>query len=305
MKLGIAGVVLFIAAYVASNFFYAAAGRGPHDLTQGRPMPDGTTVTANLQDVQQSNTVLLANLILVPGPALLDPRTHGLIEDLSVVVTSAVSPTKRSWSKGMVPGEFPVPLTIAGAVTDWPFDHYVSGPITVEVFRGDNPVPERASVTFADRLAGWRIDIETTDNSGAVAPYRVELERSPSTKTFAVVILAVLVALAGMGLFVAVQTARDKRKFQPPMTTWYAAMLFAVVPLRNALPNAPPFGAEVDVRVVLWVIVVLVVSMLIYITCWWRHLAPEQPAKPERPQEPEQPHEPEKPAKPAEPASSS
>ncbi len=289
MKLGIAGVVLFIAAYVASNFFYAAAGHGPHDLTQGHPMPDGTTVTMDLQEVQQSNTILLANLTIVPGPALLDPRTHDLTQDLSVVVTSAASPTKRSWSKGMVPGGFPVPLSISGAVTDWPFDHYFSGPITVEIFRGDNPMPERAAVTFADRLAGWRIDISTTDNSSAVAPCRVELERSPSTKTFAVVILAVLVALAGMGLVVAVQTARDKRRFQPPMTTWYAAMLFAVVPLRNALPNAPPFGAAVDVRVVLWVIVVLVLSMLIYITCWWRHLAPEQPEQPEQPEEPEEP----------------
>ncbi len=300
MKLGIAGVLLFVAAYVASNFVYASAGRGPHDLTQGRPMPDGTTITIDLQEVQQSNTVLVTNLAIVPGPALLDPRTHDLTQDLSVVITSAASPTKRSWSKGMVPSSFPVPLSIAGAVTDWPFDHYLSGPITVEVFRGDNPVPERAAVTFADRLAGWRIDILTTDNSGALAPVRVELERSPSTKTFAVVILAVLVALAGMGLFVAVQTARDKRKFQPPMTTWYAAMLFAVVPLRNALPNAPPFGAEVDVRVVLWVIVVLVLSMMIYISCWWRHLAPEKPEEPEKPEKPEK-----QPPKPAEPAATS
>ena len=293
MKLGIVGVLLFIAAYVTSNFFYAGAGRGPHDLTQGRPMPDGTMVSMDLQEVQQSNTVLLANLTIVPGPALLDPRTHDLTQDLGVVVTSAASPTKRSWSKGMLPGSFPVPLSIQGAVTDWPFDHYLSGPMTVEIFRGDNPMPERASVTFADRLAGWRIDISSTDKSTALAPYRVELERSPSTKTFAVVIIGVLVALAGMGLFVAVQTARDKRNFQPPMTTWYAAMLFAVVPLRNALPNAPPFGAEVDVRVVLWVIVVLVLSMMIYISCWWRHLAPEQPQTPAQP------------AKPAEPAASS
>jgi uncharacterized membrane protein HdeD (DUF308 family) len=115
------------------------------------------------------------------------------------------------------------------------------------------------------------------------------LQRSAGTVAFAVVIVGVLVTLAGIALFVAVQTARDKRKFQPPMTTWYAAMLFAVVPLRNALPNAPPFGSWIDVRVVLWVIVVLVLSMAMYITCWWRHTAPE----------PEQP-EPEKPPEPAE-----
>jgi hypothetical protein len=33
---------------------------------------------------------------------------------------------------------------------------------------------------------------------------------------------------------------------------------------------------------VLWVLVVLVISMLLYIACWWRHLRPEaeQPTPP-------------------------
>jgi hypothetical protein len=59
------------------------------------------------------------------------------------------------------------------------------------------------------------------------------------------------------------------------MTTWYAAMLFAVVPLRNALPGSPPFGAWIDVTVVLWVILALAMSMLLYIACWWRDLRPD------------------------------
>ncbi|GFG63122.1 DUF4436 domain-containing protein [Mycobacterium kubicae] len=276
MKVGLAGLLLFIVAYFASTSLYGSAGKGPHDLTQGQPTSDGTTVTIDLQDVAQSNTVLLTNLAIAPGPALLDPRTHGLTEELSVVVTSTATPTKRSWSKDMLPGTFPVPLTLSGDVANWPFDHYLSGPVTVELFRGPDQVPERAAVTFVDRLAGWQITIPAPSTSDGLAPYRVQLRRSAGTVAFAVVIVGVLVALAGVGLLVAVQTARDKRKFQPPMTTWYAAMLFAVVPLRNALPNAPPFGSWIDVRVVLWVIVVLVLSMLIYITCWWRHLAPEK-----------------------------
>ena len=47
------------------------------------------------------------------------------------------------------------------------------------------------------------------------------------------------------------------------------------MPLRNALPDSPPFGSWIDVTIVLWVIVVLVISMLIYISCWWRHLRPD------------------------------
>jgi Domain of unknown function (DUF4436) len=44
----------------------------------------------------------------------------------------------------------------------------------------------------------------------------------------------------------------------------------AVVPLRNALPGSPAFGRWIDLTIVLWVLVALVVSMLLYIAAWWR-----------------------------------
>jgi hypothetical protein len=47
------------------------------------------------------------------------------------------------------------------------------------------------------------------------------------------------------------------------------------VPLRNALPGLPPFGGWIDITIVLWVLVVLVISMLLYITCWWRQMRPD------------------------------
>jgi hypothetical protein len=275
MTFGIVGVVVFIAAYVATVALYASAGMGqPRQVTEGHPAPDGTMVTLDLKDVHSIDGELIANVTVSPGPGLLDPVTHDLTQDLSVVVTSAVTPTKRTWSKGMLPGVFPVSLTLTGDVTHWPFDDYHSGPITVELFRGAAPLPQRASVRFIDRLRGWRVDVSGASNANEPPPYDVEVQRSPTTGAFAAAIVGVLILLAGLGLVVAVQTVRGRRKFQPPMTTWYAAMLFSVVPLRNALPDSPPIGWWVDVTVVLWVIVVLAISMLLYICCWWRDLKP-------------------------------
>jgi hypothetical protein len=131
-------------------------------------------------------------------------------------------------------------------------------------------VPERANVTFIDRLAGWKVQVNRVNSASALAPYEVDLQRSASTLIFALVILCIFVAIAAVGLFVAIQTTRDPRRFQSPMTTWYAAMLFAVVPLRNALPGSPAFGSWIDLTIVLWVLVALVVSMLLYIAAWWR-----------------------------------
>jgi uncharacterized protein DUF4436 len=281
--IGVIAVIVLIAAYVSTIAVYSHTACGcPHQVTEGQPAADGTTVTIDLQELQSMKGALNGDVTIAPGPGLLDPVTRGLKEDLTIAVHSAVTPTKRTWSKGVVPGVFPVSLTIAGDPSDWPFDTYHSGPVTVDLVRGGAQVPERVPVTFVDRVPGWRVEIPSPGKADVPEQYRVTVYRSPSTAVFASVILVVMVALAGIGLFVAVQTARNRRKFQPPMTTWYAAMLFAVMPLRNALPDSPPIGSWIDVTVVLWVIVLLVSAMLLYINCWWRHLRPdaEQPAPP-------------------------
>jgi Domain of unknown function (DUF4436) len=278
MRFGIIGLVAFIGAYVASILLYVNGGMGhPHQIADTSVSGDGTTVTVDIEEIQSDNSVLVANLTISPGPALLDPLTHNLREDLSVVVTSVVTAGKRTWPKGTLPDVFRVSLTLAGDVADWPLDRYRSGPIKVDLFSGAAQVPERATVTLVDRLLGWKVDVAPVGKADSLEQYRVHLYRSQSTVAFGVVMLGVLIALAGLALFVAVQTVRGRRKFQPPMTTWYAAMLFAVMPLRNALPDSPPFGSWIDITVVIWVIVVLVISMALYISCWWRHLRPDEP----------------------------
>ncbi|MGB9302114.1 MAG: DUF4436 domain-containing protein [Mycobacterium sp.] len=279
-RFGIIGVLTFIVAYIGSIVVYVDSGMGqPHVIaTEGASTPDGTTVTVDIEAIQSDNSVLRANISVSPGPALLDPVTHGLKDDLSLTVTSLVNASKHAWPKGTLPDVFAVSGTLTGDVADWPLDQYQSGPIDIELFSGAAQVPHPAAVILVDRLLGWRVDATHDANAGAHGSYQLNLGRTLSTAAFGLVILAVLIALAVLGLFVATQTRRDRRKFQPPMTTWYAAMLFAVMPLRNALPDAPPFGAWIDITVVLWVIVALVISMAIYISCWWRHLKPDKPS---------------------------
>lgn len=273
-KTGVVVVAVLVSAYIGIVALFAGTGLGrPHPIRDGRAAADGTTVTMDVEELQPVKGVLTVNLAVVPGAELLDPLTHGLKDDLGVAVTSTVTPVKRTWSKGGVPGVFQVPLTIGGDPRNWPFDSYHTGPISVELYYGAQP-PQRVSVSFVDRIPGWKVDVPFTDDTAAPGPYRVSLHRSASTAAFASVIVIVLVTIAGLALFVALQTLRGRRSFQPPMTTWYAALLFSVVPLRNALPDPPPIGFWIDVTVVLWVIVTLVLSMTIYIYCWWRHLPP-------------------------------
>lgn len=268
------GVVVFVAGYAASIVLYVNGGMGHrHQMSNGAG--DGTKVTVDIEDIQSNTGILVANIAVVPAPALLNAQTGTLVDDLNVVASSVIQASKRTWPKGSLPDAFRVSISLTGDVADWPFDRYETGPINVQLFSGSSQTPESVMVTLVDRLLGWEVDVGRPDKGQPYAPYRLHLHRSHSTTAFAVLILGVLIALAALAYFVAVQTVRNRRKFQPPMTTWYAAMLFAVMPLRNALPDSPPFGSWVDVTIVLWVIVVLTISLVLYISCWWRHLAPE------------------------------
>ena len=271
VRLRVVALVAVVACAMLTSIVLYVDGAGSQRISvQGAPTGSGTTVTLDVVNIQNTYSELVGDLIVKPGPELLDPATDGLKQDLTVAVTSATTPIRRTWSKGMLPGVFPVPITLARDVERWPFDSYYTGPITVSLFTAAGELPERANVTFVDRLTGWKVDVHRVNNAHALAPYEVDLQRSPSTMVFAIVILCIFVAIAAVGLFVAVQTVRDPRRFQSPMTTWYAAMLFAVLPLRNALPGSPSFGSWIDLTIVMWVLVALVVSMLLYIGAWWR-----------------------------------
>jgi hypothetical protein len=271
VRLRVIALVGVVACAMLTSIVLYVDGAGSQRISvQGAPTGSGTTVTLDVVSIQNNYSELVADLIVKPGPELLDPATDGLKQDLTVAVTSATTPVRRTWSKGMLPGVFPVPITLARDVERWPFDSYYTGPITVSLFTASGQLPERANATFVDRLTGWKVDVRRVNNASASAPYEVDLQRSASTMVFAIVILCIFVAIAAVGLFVAIQTVRDPRRFQSPMTTWYAAMLFAVLPLRNALPGSPSFGSWIDLTIVMWVLVALVVSMLLYIGAWWR-----------------------------------
>jgi hypothetical protein len=178
-RLGVVVVLGLIAcAMVTSIVLYVNGAASQSVLAHGRPDSSGTTVTLNLVNVQNSYTELVGDLAVKPGPGLVDEATYALKDDLTVAVTSVTTPVRRTWSKGMLPGVFPVPLTLARDVERWPFDSYHTGPITVTLFVGPSQTPERANVTSDDLLGGWKVHVTRVNAANESSPYVLELRRS-------------------------------------------------------------------------------------------------------------------------------
>src|SRR6202000_528866 len=156
-RLGVVALVGLVAcAMAASVLLYVNSAASQRIPAHSVATSGGTTVTLDAVSISNNYRELVGDLIIKPGPALVDPATDSLKQDLTVAVTSATTPIRRTYSRGMLPGAFPVPLPLAHVVERWPFDSYDTGPITVEVFTGPEQLPERANLAFVDGLSGWK-----------------------------------------------------------------------------------------------------------------------------------------------------
>lgn len=136
-------------------------------------------------------------------------------------------------------------------------------------------LPARVEVTGG--LDGWDGDVDRVDETSNVnsrglddAQLVITMKRAKGPLVFDIFICIVLITLPTLALLVAIPMVMGRRKFVPPFGTWYAAMLFAIVPLRNILPGSPPPGSWIDQAIVQWVLIALVVAMSLYILAWVR-----------------------------------
>ncbi|MDE3089868.1 MAG: DUF4436 family protein [Chloroflexota bacterium] len=98
--------------------------------------------------------------------------------------------------------------------------------------------------------------------------YEVLIQRSGTVIAFAVFIMALKWLLALSALFVALSVAVRGRKVELAMFSWLAALLFALPPLRNAMPGVPPLGSFNDFASFFWAEGIVALSLIIIVFTW-------------------------------------
>lgn len=133
-------------------------------------------------------------------------------------------------------------------------------------------VPARVEVT--GHLEGWDATVtrvhDREDAADEQSDVIITLHRAKGPLIFDLGICLVLFSLPALAFAVVIQIALGRRKFVPPFVTWFAAMLFAVIPIRSFLPGSPPAGAWIDQALVMWVLMGLVGAMGLYMVTWYR-----------------------------------
>ncbi|PYE18730.1 uncharacterized protein DUF4436 [Williamsia limnetica] len=263
---GLAIVVGLLIVYIAVLVAYAA-GNTDDDADSREPSANGVLIYLDVDAVNGADFSVGGHVSVYPGPDLLDARGD-LKEDLIIDVSPMVSTSALEFSSGSRPGTVPVTLYSDGDIRHWPFDTYTSESVAVQAY-GPNDAELPTEVAITDSLIGWDVEAGDTDpTEGQV--FSITSSRTAGSLTFDLALCVMLIILPICTLFVSIQTVRRRKAFQPPMVTWFAVMLFAVLPLRNIFPGAPPFGSWVDYSVVLWVLGGLVASLALYVVAWWK-----------------------------------
>ena len=234
---------------------------------QPKPPSGGVAVDFVAVTLEPNANVLTAEVVLTASPSLLDSADR-----LRAPIEVVISPSLGS-AAIVIPAGTPVRtvtarLPLFGFVEQWPFDRYRVNALTVTACSsgcaGGTPLPVRSAAS--SDLPGWQIHAD----SSAGQLTSLEFTRSVPVLVFGFVVVLVLVLNAALALTVAHWTNRGRIPPQPALLGWYAALLFATVPLRSFFPGSPPIGSLVDYAIVLWVIVAISASLMVYLRSWFR-----------------------------------
>jgi hypothetical protein len=273
--IGVAIMMVVIGAYGLSLFGVHLLQKSegplpPLDLSQAGP--DETVVQIRLEELKPTTNRLTVNVLIYPGESLEDKRFDELNTDIAVRLYPPNDLGDLKYPAGKAPAQVSTTIQANGDPGNWPFDSYRSEPISADVFVGNGAdrkrLPARVQVTGA--MDGWDASTQRNSEPSETGSHNtsnviVTLQRAKGPLIFDLGIILVLISLPTLALIVAIPMAMGRRKFMPPFATWYAANLFAIVPLRNILPGAPPPGSMIDQALVQWVLLALATAMALYI----------------------------------------
>ena len=249
---------------------------------------DPVTVKLQPAEVNAARQRLEFQMTLVPSEGLTSSDGYTADETISLVTFPVDGPSVLTFPGGEVLDSSVQSDFAEGTVEEWPFDSYRAD-LTTFAFLGEDDhddhehtaVPTR--VCLDDSVPGWHLNTVTVERPGSTVPTAqgdepltsvvITATRSASTVAFGIVLLGLMAVTPVLVLFVAISAYTGRRRVEATLTSWIGAMLFAVIPLRNFLPGAPPVGSWIDYLVVLWVIAGLVTGLAIYILAWnrWGH----------------------------------
>lgn len=279
-RLGLAIVLLL--AYVVVLIGYAQSTVGAGISQVPAPPTNGVALYFAPSSVDPNVPSMTGLMYVLPGPDLVD-ESGRLKQDLAIDAYPVLGPGSVTFEAGQTPMPMNLAVSAEGNVRDYPFDTYEAVIVSTVSTRPSAGAPWTrvpVAVGAQGELGGWVLSFEAPSSTRlggeevkTADGYGIQVmgaRRAVSTIAVALLLLLLMVLLAVMAALVARAAALRLRRVEPSLAGWMGAMLFALIPLRNFLPGAPPLGSWIDVLVFFWVEIVIMVALAVYVAAWLR-----------------------------------
>jgi hypothetical protein len=226
---------------------------------------DITTWVTRVDVVNQTVAVTLADVRPVGTAA----RQDGSFAENAVLETNAVQTAALNVRAGEAFPNVEQRFSLTGTVTDFPFDRYTSY-MSFRMTRADgSELPTTVTITSTDAffIASPYYDVEQSDWLNV----NLGVKRSPPTMVFGVFIMVLMLGLALNAALAAYFVVRYRQGLVFGAYSVMAALLFAMVPLRNAVPGDPPIGSVIDFTAFFIAEAVISVSLITSVVIGYRH----------------------------------
>jgi hypothetical protein len=244
------------------------------------PLKPGRTdcvrVTANIASLDPVKGELVLRMQFEPQDDLLD-KDDVLINAVTVYTNSAAGKSETTFKKGESMQPLDVNMALQGDSSQFPWDRY-TGLLWVCIASQKEIVgksPSWSAVPFSldlkPGITGFKIEtseIKQKDRGFSTAEIAFKVERSRSSFGFSVFIMVLIGLLTLAAFLVGFAVITGGRKIDMSMLGWLAGMLFALVPLRNAMPGAPPIGCLADYMSFFWAEAIIAATLIAVALTW-------------------------------------
>ena len=245
-------LVLVIGALTAGSLFTYLSEReqgqldtvaGPVEAGSGGSLRDEVEVTATVHKVDAQALQLHLTLEIEPHGIYAD--SHGNLTEPLTLITNTVPATPLQFpaGKSLESVELRLPVD-SGTFTDYPFDRYRTELQVAAESAAGELVPVTLAIGNRDSFFTLTDTTQSSDDDATALSFS-EI-RSTGTTLFAVFVMVLLWLLMMAVILAGWHLVSQRKGLVWPSLSFIGVVLFALVPLRNALPGQPPLGSLID-----------------------------------------------------------
>jgi hypothetical protein len=226
---------------------------------------DITAWVTRVDVASQTATVFLADV--TPRGAL--AQSDGAFAESAVLQTNSVQNEADTVKRGEPFPNLERRFSLTGVITDFPFDRYDSY-LSLRMTSADgNEIPIAVTIVSTDAFFANtpRYDDEQSDWLNI----DLGVKRSLPTIVFGVFVMVLMLGLSFAAALVAYFVVRSRQGVVFSAYSVMAALLFAMIPLRNAVPGNPPIGSLMDFVSFFIAEAVISVSLITSVVVSYRH----------------------------------